>query len=62
MTATIKGNKLTLTAEIATGKDAPLSKAGRSRISLSTNGWKFITDEHGQEYRLSLNLITKTGD
>jgi len=59
MTATIKGNKLTLTAEIAIGKDAPLSKAGRSRISLSTNGWQKVTDETGKPYFISLNLIDK---
>jgi len=62
MTATIKHNILTITSPILTGKDAPLSKQGRSRIALSTKGWTFITDETGKTYRLSLNLITPIGD
>ena len=58
MTAIIKDGTLTLTAEIKTGTDAPVSKQGKSRIALSTNGWTFLTDENGKKYRLSLNLIT----
>lgn len=59
MTAQIKNNTLTLTAPIKTGTEAPVSKQGRSRIALSTNGWIFLTDEKGKNYRLSLNLITE---
>ena len=59
MTAQIKNGTLTITAPIKTGNDAPISKQGRSRIALSTNGWKFISDENGRTYSLSLNLITK---
>ncbi len=59
MTATIKGNKLTLTAEIATGKDAPLSKSGNSRIAFSSNGWQKVLDETGKAYYISFNLINK---
>jgi len=55
----IKNNRLHLDAQILTGTDAPLSKQGRSRIALSTKGWRFITDENGITYSLSLNLITK---
>lgn len=55
----IKNNRLHIDAPIKTGTEAPLSKQGRSRIALSTNGWKFISDENGRTYSLSLNLITK---
>ena len=56
----IKNNRLHIDAPIKTGTEAPLSKQGRSRIALSTNGWKLITDEQtGITYSLSLNLITK---
>lgn len=58
MTAEIKNGVLTLKAPIKTGLDAPISKQGRSRIALSTNGWIFLYDESGKAYRLSLNLVT----
>ena len=63
MNIRINNGKLIIDEPIATGTDAPISKQGRSRIALSTKGWKFIDDEAtGKTYRISLNLITSLSE
>jgi len=58
MHAYIQDKRLIIDTLIKPGDEAPISKQGKSRINLTTNGWIFLNDEEGNSYRLSLNLIT----
>uniref|UniRef100_A0A6M3M700 Uncharacterized protein n=1 Tax=viral metagenome TaxID=1070528 RepID=A0A6M3M700_9ZZZZ len=57
MKAEVKNGKLTI--EAALDGNPPLSKSGKTRVAVSTNGFINVAGDNGKVYSLNLNLIVK---